>query len=62
MVIAHSSLADLADFILRVADVPTDDLKITAFEGTEGISELFRFRVDLCSDDPDIDGESFNRS
>lgn len=44
-----------ADFTFKVGDFDTDVLKVTAFSGSEGISELFHFRVDLCSDDANID-------
>ncbi len=43
-----------ADFIFRAAELPPDVLKVTAFKGTEAISELFRFRVNLCSTDANV--------
>lgn len=47
--------AQTADFTFKVGDLTTEVLKVTAFSGTEGISELFRFEVELCSDDPNLD-------
>lgn len=44
-----------ADFTFKVGDTSADVLKVTGFTGAEGISELFHFRVELCSDDPEID-------
>jgi len=44
-----------ADFTFTTNGGPVDELLVTAFSGTEAISELFRFRVELCSDDADID-------
>ena len=52
---APASYADTADFTFKIDDLDVDVLKVLAFEGTEGISELFRFRVELCSDDANID-------
>jgi len=46
--------ASVADFTFKAADKTTEDLKVTGFAGTEEISRLFSFRVELCSDDPDI--------
>ncbi|TWT43685.1 Phage-related baseplate assembly protein [Phycisphaerae bacterium RAS1] len=47
--------AQTADFTFKVAELTTEVLRVTAFSGTEGVSELFRFEVELCSDDPNID-------
>ncbi len=44
-----------ADFTFTVGDLPNDVLKVTRFEGTEGISELYQFRIDFCSDDAELD-------
>ncbi|MFO0838744.1 MAG: type VI secretion system tip protein TssI/VgrG [Phycisphaerae bacterium] len=41
--------ASLADYTLQIGDLTTDDLRVTAFSGEEGISELFSFQVELCS-------------
>ena len=56
MVAPHFRTADEADFIFRAADLPWERLKVTGFTGTEGISELFEFTIDLASDDPDVPG------
>lgn len=41
--------ADTADFTFRAGTLSTEDLKITRFEGSEGLSELYHFRIDACS-------------
>jgi type VI secretion system secreted protein VgrG len=46
--------ASVADFTFKVGDKSTEDLKVSGFEGTEGISRLFRFRIMLCSSEPAI--------
>jgi type VI secretion system secreted protein VgrG len=51
---ASARPASVADFTFRAADKTTEDLKVTGFTGTEEISRLFSFRVELCSDDADI--------
>src|SRR5262249_35463706 len=38
----------------QAAAADPDRLKVTGFSGTEGLSELFQFRVELCSDDAEI--------
>lgn len=50
-----SRAAGVADFIYHTAAFTPDELKITAVDGSEGISELFALRVELCSDNTDID-------
>jgi len=49
--------ANTPQFTLTISTV-RNDFKVLAFEGTETISELFSFRVDLVSEDPYIDLES----
>lgn len=46
--------ADTADFTFRVGALTEQDLLVTAFRGTEGIGKLFHFRVELCSENPDV--------
>ena len=46
--------ASVADFTFKVGEKSTEDLKVTGFSGIEGISRLFEYRIDLCSDAPDI--------
>lgn len=43
-----------ADFLFNVGELSAEDLKVSAFRGTEGISRLYSYRVELVSDDPDI--------
>lgn len=50
--------ASQADFTFRVGELTTEDLKVTAFHGTEGINELFHFHVEFCSDLADLDFET----
>ena len=52
---AQGRPASVADFTFKVGDLTTEDLKVTGFTGTEGISALFEFRVELCSDKADVD-------
>ena len=47
--------ADTADFTFTVGEMQSDVLKVTGFTGEEGISRLFGFRIELCSDDANID-------
>jgi type VI secretion system secreted protein VgrG len=47
--------ANVADFRFRTAGFETDDLRVTAFAGTEGVSELFNYRIRLCSENDNID-------
>jgi type VI secretion system secreted protein VgrG len=44
-----------ADFTFQAADLTTEDLKVTGFTGTEGLSELYHFRLELISELRDID-------
>jgi type VI secretion system secreted protein VgrG len=50
--------AHTADFTLQAGDRTAEDLKVTGFTGTERISRLFDFRVEICSDDANIDLDS----
>jgi type VI secretion system secreted protein VgrG len=50
--------SNVSDFEFRVADRREDDLRVIAFEGTEGLSELFDFRIRLSSVDDRIDLEA----
>src|SRR5262252_4234932 len=55
MTIEPYTPANVADFRFRAAGFETDDLRVTAFAGTEGISELFSYRIRLCSEIDNID-------
>ena len=46
--------ADTADFTFKAGSLGTDELRVTGFSGTEALSELFHFHVDLCSDQAEI--------
>jgi len=54
----ESRYGDVADFIFHGGGCDADTLKVTAFEGVERISELYHFRVQLCSDEPAISLEA----
>ncbi|RMF85835.1 MAG: type VI secretion system tip protein VgrG, partial [Planctomycetota bacterium] len=56
---APASGAHVADYTFRVLKQDAAELKVTAFTGTEGISELFHFRIELCTDQPALDLESY---
>ena len=47
--------AHMADFTFEAGERTAEELKVTGFTGQEGISRLFSFHVDLCSDDANID-------
>jgi len=47
-------LASEADFTFRAGETLAEDLKVVGFSGTEGLNQLFEFRVELCSDDPNV--------
>lgn len=47
--------ANTADFLFTIADGDTNDLRVTAFSGTEGLNQLFQFRVELMSADANVD-------
>ena len=46
---------NIADYAFKAASLSTDKLKVVSFFGNEGISELFRFSIDLASTDAEVD-------
>jgi type VI secretion system secreted protein VgrG len=58
MTVDAAVAANTADFTFQVGDLGSDDLRVTGFDGSEGISELFDFRVRLCSKNANIDLDS----
>jgi type VI secretion system secreted protein VgrG len=46
-----------ADYIFKAGSYTGDKLRVVRFFGTEGISELFHFSVDLASTDGEVDFE-----
>jgi type VI secretion system secreted protein VgrG len=46
--------SNVAQFTFQVAGLD-QDLRVARFSGTEGISQLFRFTVELAAEDPEID-------
>lgn len=46
--------ADQADFVFRVGEFDVDKLKVLRFTGREALSELYRFRIELISDEVDV--------
>ncbi|NBF02157.1 type VI secretion system tip protein VgrG [Pseudomonas sp. Fl5BN2] len=49
--------ADTAQFVLSIPSV-RHDFKVLAFKGREAISELYAIRIELVSDNPEVDLES----
>jgi type VI secretion system secreted protein VgrG len=47
--------ASEADFTFQLGDLTSQNVLVTAFSGEEGLSELFSFHVELCSEDDAID-------
>jgi len=47
--------ANVARYTFKPAQVSADTFRVVRFTGTEGISELFEFNLQLVSTDPDID-------
>lgn len=45
-------------YAFEVGDYGPDDLLVTSFRGTEGVSELFRFEIELASEDAEVDFEA----
>ena len=43
-------------FIFKGASFPDSKFAVVSFRGYEAISRLYRFEIDLATDDPDIDG------
>jgi type VI secretion system secreted protein VgrG len=50
--------ANEAMFRIRVEGVPDDELRVLRLRGEEGISQLFRFDVEIVSENPSIDFSS----
>jgi type VI secretion system secreted protein VgrG len=46
------------NFTFEVGELGPTDLLVTSFRGSEGVSELFRFEIELASEDADIDFEA----
>lgn len=44
-----------ADFCFKVGELTFHDLRVTGFTGSEGLSQLFDFRVELCSENREVD-------
>jgi type VI secretion system secreted protein VgrG len=45
-------------FTFEAGEFGPTDLLVTSFRGTEGVSELFRFEIELASEDADLDFEA----
>jgi len=48
-----------ADFIFRIGEGDSEQLRVTGFSGTEGMGQLYEFQVDLTSDDANLDPKTF---
>lgn len=46
---------NVADYTFKAGDYPSDKLKVVSFSGSEGVSELFRFSIELASSDAEVD-------
>lgn len=46
---------DEADYRFVIGEMSGDELWVTRFFGSEQISRLFHFRLELCSENPDLD-------
>ncbi len=53
MIQQHRALE--ADFVLQIEGVPADDLAVSLLDGEEALGQFFRFRLGLCSANPDLD-------
>lgn len=54
-------LASEADYTFKAASYTGGKLKVLRFSGTEGISNLFHFKIDLVSTDAEIDDDQILR-
>jgi type VI secretion system secreted protein VgrG len=45
-------------FTFEVGEFGPDDLLVTSFRGSEAISELYRYEIELASENPDLDFEA----
>ena len=52
-------LANRADFTFSVTNKSDGELKVVEFAGAEALSELFEWRIMLCSDNPDLDLDAY---
>ncbi|MFN0137604.1 MAG: type VI secretion system Vgr family protein, partial [Phycisphaerae bacterium] len=43
--------ADTNDYVLRITGMDDSQLRVVAFDAHEALSELFSYRIELCSDD-----------
>ncbi len=48
-------MAESIEFSFVCGEFPEDTFSVLGFSGTEAISQLYRFDIDLVSDDPDVD-------
>lgn len=48
-------VTDRADFLFEAGGYDAEVLRVARFHGTEGLSQLSRFEIELTSTDPDID-------
>ncbi len=56
--VSGTARASQADFTFSIGDLDASILRVTSFDGTEGLSELFEFSVELSSDAADLDLEA----
>ncbi|MCC6360722.1 MAG: type VI secretion system tip protein VgrG [Phycisphaerales bacterium] len=55
MASAPATTANQADFMFKAGDLTNEDLKVVSITGREEISSLYSFRLELRSDDAEVD-------
>ena len=58
MIVGPLKAANVADFVFRLKGFETQELRVTGFDGVEGMSRMSEFRVRLCSTDAGIDTDA----
>jgi uncharacterized protein involved in type VI secretion and phage assembly len=43
---------------LHLSQLPEETVRVFSFQGEENISRLFKYRIELISDDPELDPDS----
>src|SRR5438132_334666 len=46
---------DAAQMVLQIIGGDIDQFDVIRYRGTEGLSQLFRFEIEVACDDPDLD-------
>jgi type VI secretion system secreted protein VgrG len=56
--VERTSTANQAEFLFKIGEGEYEQLKVTEVTGSEGLSELYAFRIDVCSDERELDGNA----